>query len=100
MKRDVLADAVDVLGDDGIVNELSLLIDLRRHATSESNFLIKRIEIDLSLVDVALADQTRVFILIELAFVGCRRWLLHRRLVIGFLGVFRIFLIVGKQRRR
>src|SRR2546423_15001822 len=100
MKRDVLADAIDILRDDGVVNEFALLFDLRGHAATEPHFFVKRVEIDLPLVDVALADQTRVFIFTELAFVRSRRRLLNRRLVIGLLGIFRVFLVVGKQRRR
>src|SRR6185369_17714535 len=97
MKRDVLADAIDVLSNDWIVNKLALLIDLRGEATAQRNFLIERIEVDLTLVDIALADQTRVFILTKLAF-DSRRRLLDSLLVLR--RIFRIFLLIRKQRRR
>ena len=98
MKRDVLADAIDVLSNDWIVNKLALLIDLRGEATAQRNFLIERIEVDLTLVDIALADQTRVFIFPKLAFDIRRRCLLDGLLVLR--RIFRIFLLIRKQCRR
>src|SRR5437868_1976919 len=100
MKRDVLADSIDVLSNDWIVNKLALLIDLRGEATPQRNFLIERIEVDLTLVDIALADQTRIFIFTKIAF-NTRRRLLDGLLVLRrIFRIFRVFLLIRKQRRR
>src|SRR4051812_39493709 len=101
MKRDVLADTIDILSNDWIVDKLALLIDLRGKAAAKRNFLIKRIEVDLTLVDIALADQTRIFIFTKIAFDTrrCRR-LLDGLLVLDIFRIFRVFFLIRKQRRR
>ena len=98
MKRDVLADAVDVFRDDGVVNKLALLIYLRREATAKRHFFIERVEVDLVLIDVALADQARVFVFAKVAFNGSSRRL-RDGLRLVFI-VFGIFLLIRQQRRR
>src|SRR5438105_1464463 len=98
MKREVLADAIDILSNDWDVNVFALLVDLRGEATAQRNFLIERIEVDLTLIDIALANQTWVFILTKLTFDIRRRRLLDGLLVLR--RIFRIFLLICKQRRR
>src|SRR5205085_2392320 len=68
VEDDVLADAVDVLGDDGVVDELGLVLDLGGELAAERDLLIDpagELRDEDALVDVALADQARVFLLRE-----------------------------------
>src|SRR5205823_6226608 len=60
---EILADAIDILRDDGVVDEFRLALDLLRELLTEGDFLLERIEIDLS-ADIAVANSVRIFLLI------------------------------------
>src|SRR5882724_6847976 len=97
MKGDVLADAVHEFSHNGIFDELALSIDVGSELTAEANLFVKRVEIDLVGVDVALADHQGILVVGEFslrsthaALGGSLRGLLAR----GGL------LIIGEQRSR
>ena len=52
---EVLPNAVDVLGDDGVVDNLGLALDFLRQLFAECDFLLQRVEVH-TLTDVAVAD--------------------------------------------
>ena len=58
----VLADAVDVLGDDRIVDDLGLALDFLRQLLAEGDFFLERVEVD-ALADIAIADFVGIFLL-------------------------------------
>ena len=64
VQHDVLADAVDVLGDQRVFNKLGLTIDFRGRFASLTYFLFRSAGnlTDEAAVDVALANHRRVFI--------------------------------------
>ena len=112
VEHDVLADAVYVLGDDGVVYELGLAVYFRGELSAEADFLVNAAR-DLgdedALVDVALAYEPRVFLLGErLAGVGRRRrgrlrGVVVRGLLRGDIFLLRLLLLLlltARQRHR
>ena len=61
----VLADPVDVLGDDRVVDDLGLALHFLRQPLAEGDFLLQRPEID-AFADVPIADFVGIFL-------SCRR---------------------------
>src|SRR5205085_10501865 len=71
---DVLTDAVHVLRDDGVVDDLGLPLDILREAFAQRDFLLERIPVEAA-ADVAIADFLGVLLLGDLflwffSFVG------------------------------
>ena len=62
----VLPDAVDVLGDDRVVDDLGLALHFLRQLLAESDLLLQGVEID-ALADVAIADFLGILLLIFLS---------------------------------
>ena len=60
---EVLADAIDVLGDDRIVDDFRLALDLLRDLLAERDLLLDRVEVD-ALADVAIADGIGIFLFV------------------------------------
>ena len=59
--NEVLPDPVDVLGDDRVVDDLGVLLDLGRELPAELDFLLEAVEVD-GLADAALADLRDIFL--------------------------------------
>ena len=64
MEHDVLPDAVDVFGDDGIVDKLGLFVDLGGQHPAFTNFLFGAGGhlAPNPFVDIPLSDHRRVFV--------------------------------------
>ena len=56
---EVLADAIDVLGDDRVVDDLGLALHFLRQLLAESDLLLEGVEVD-ALADIAIADFFRI----------------------------------------
>jgi hypothetical protein len=65
VKHQILPDAVDVFRNHGIVYKLGRPVDFGGELPSDCNLFFKRIEINLMLVDVALANHLRILLLGE-----------------------------------
>ena len=74
----VLADAIDVFGDDGVVNHFGGALDFLGEMLAEGDFAFEGIEID-ALAEVAIADVVDVF----LGILGIDGVLLGNRLILG-----------------
>jgi hypothetical protein len=61
----VLRDAVDNLEDDRVVKEFRVPTRFSGHPPADRDLFLQRIEIELAFVDVALADQLRILLLLE-----------------------------------
>ena len=56
--------AVDVLGHDGIVDDLRLALHFLRHLLAQRDFFLDRVEVD-TLADIAIADLIGIFFLVR-----------------------------------
>src|SRR5262249_42520246 len=65
VQRNVLSHTVDVLGDQRIGDELRFPVNLGGELAAESRLFIERVEIYLAFVDVPLADQLWVVLLVQ-----------------------------------
>src|SRR5262249_61020849 len=73
VQHDVLSHAVDILGDDWVVNELRVPVNFGGELAAESDLLVYRVEINLAFVDVPLADQLGVFFLTQRPLLCLRK---------------------------
>src|ERR1035437_1175792 len=60
---EILPDAVDVFGDDGVVNDLGLALHFLRQLLAECDFLFQGVEVQ-TFADVAVADFLGIFLLV------------------------------------
>ncbi len=81
----ILADAVHVFRDDGIIDKFGGALDFLGERFAEGNFVFKRIEID-PFADVAITDVVDVF----LGVLGMDSVLLGNRLILRRLGFRRL----------
>jgi hypothetical protein len=65
MEHYVLRDAVDVFGDERVVDDLGRAVDLGGELATYGDFTFDRIELYRTLVDVALADQCRIVLIVQ-----------------------------------
>src|SRR5262249_22504140 len=65
MEHYVLRDAVDIFVDDRVVDDLGRAVDIGGKLAADSDLFFERIELYRPLVDVALADQRRIVLVIQ-----------------------------------
>nr|QST87845.1 hypothetical protein [uncultured organism] len=108
---EILADAIDVFGDDGVVNELGGTLDFLGKPLPQGDFALEGVEVH-ALADVAVANGFDVFLgilgldsVLLLDGLGGRRLLclrLRGRLLLGGIlrGIFRRILALRKGEGR
>jgi hypothetical protein len=69
MQHQVLADLVDVINDDRVFDQFGLAVNFLGELTTDGDFLVKGVKVDLVFVDVALADQFGILFFSEWGFI-------------------------------
>src|SRR5262245_16544877 len=98
VKREVLPDSIHIFGHHRVFDELALSVDISCKLAPHIHFFVKRVEVDLVLVNVALADKFWVLILGQLTLCTVRAC--GRRLRLGGLLVVVRSRFVGSEQGR